>query len=92
MNWLDIDFLKMHLPPLKPQVSDIRFIDDKLFPHSDKHLDVSVYSPTNHLILTLPSHVRFGLKVGQIYPQIGQCRDFLRSDFRIFWLSDPKCS
>ena len=33
-----------------------------------------------------------GHKVSYIGPQMGQNRDFFKSNFRIFWFTEPKCS
>ena len=30
--------------------------------------------------------------LGSDWPEMGQNRDFFRSDFSIFWLADPKCT
>ena len=35
---------------------------------------------------------RFGSKVGQIGPQIGQIRIFFRSDFSAIWTEESKCT
>ena len=36
--------------------------------------------------------VRLRPQIGQIVPQMGEIRDFFRSDLSTFWLTEPKCT
>ena len=36
--------------------------------------------------------VKFGIQNGSDWPQMGQIRDFFRSDLSTFWHGEPKCT
>ena len=61
-------------------------IYDRLPPlNSHKLLAPLVYQHLQSWLVTFGDG-RFGSQVGQIGPQIGQIRDFFRSDFSTYWL------